>query len=1340
MTTHLADVDGTEGVAEEMFCRFLPIRINKQDVMALVDSGNLWRNVMSLSLLRQLGYDIDDLRPLGTRSVATAKAGAQLEVLGEFRERITLHLGDSGTQIKTRPVVVDGLTMPFNLAGPFLKKHGIDQLHSRNAIRYQGKQFPLCRRSEEKSRSPVGQEVYVLEKTVVPARGACVTKLGVRNSERQIPPAGEGLLRGDLAFEARTQLRTGRPIKVTREVTGHLPGVLKNNTNAAITVAVGENYGSFQPAMKKVQKKPVDVTKPKEAGISPHPGQQEEMADSQQTAGNTRQWPVGQKRAWLRAEFRLDDSPCLTTEGQRLEATDLLLKYWNVFSHGGEFGATSLVKHRIYTVPNTPPIRVKNRSLNPSLEPSLRAQLDVWLKQGVIEPTHSPWSFPLVAVTKRNGKTRWCCDYRKLNQTTTHDAFPMPNIEDNLARLAHSTVFSGIDGCGAYHVIEVREKDRPKTAFSTPWGSFQFRRLPFGLQNAPSTYCRLVQMVLADIPTSVAIPYLDDTCIHSVDLKSHFAGLRRVLQAQQDAGLKLQPSKCFLFRSRIEYLGHVISEEGLAPMPKYLEVVKNWPLPTTRSEARTFLGKTGYYRRFIEHYSHIAAPWSDITGKGTPEEEKTPLEVTPAMEQSFELLKEKLLTAPILAYPQFDSPEEFILDTDWSQEAACIGAVLSQKQNGKERVIAYAAKKLSKSEANYAPTKGELCAVIHFVRFFKYYLQYRHFILRTDHQALKYIKTMEEPTGMVGRWLDTLANYDFTVIHRKGTAHGNADALSRINHATSYATWQEDDVPLALLAIQADHPWSRAEIRDLQLQDEDLSVIRRMVQQGRQVAHLDRHAMSQTGQTYAGLRDSLEMDKDDLLVRVDNTLPLIGTRRQICLPKAIWEEAVRRVHVAGGHMAVEATVKRMQRNMYFPNMKREVTECLATCRDCQMKDRKKADQRHTLVSVQDGYPFQKLAIDFVGPLTPSAKGNCYILTAKCCFTRWVEAYPVKKATAEQVVRILQRECFSRFGLPEEIHSDQGSQFTSNLMAAVAQALGVRLTTTPAYNPKSNSVERSHRDLGAAIRALTLREPRQWEEVLPTVLFALRTSVCRTTGLAPYQLLFGRDASQPLDHIFGPPPSNLPSCTTDSQLYARQLRQRMDAAQAYARQHIGKAVRRQRRQYHQDKKSFVNGALVWLLTPRSQPGISRKLTTVWSGPWTITRRVNELMYLIAPDPRWVQTKSPCTVSIDRLKLYHRSERPTMPTWNLTVTTTWISSKMSSLRRTTHRQTRDHFRHWRIIICRRLHHVDSDGDDNDDPHNPPPPGGGAQGTPPAAPPVVIDLADDEEEPPGEQEPPG
>jgi hypothetical protein len=262
-------------------------------------------------------------------------------------------------------------------------------------------------------------------------------------------------------------------------------------------------------------------------------------------------------RRELRPRLQESDS-ALTSAAEVEEALGLLEQYADIFSIDGSYGQTNLLKHAIHTA-DVVPIKCRNRPINPALIDDLRAQMELWLRHDVIEESASPWASALVAAPKKNGKTRWCVDYRALNKATVKDAYPMPLIEDRLAQLAHARIFSSVDGSGAFHVVELEEDAKPKTAFATPWGLYQFKRMPFGLTNAPATYSRLMQIALAGVPTTMALSYLDDTLVHSRDFPRHLAALRMVLEAHRRAGLKLQPEKCQLFKKRLEYLGHIVT-------------------------------------------------------------------------------------------------------------------------------------------------------------------------------------------------------------------------------------------------------------------------------------------------------------------------------------------------------------------------------------------------------------------------------------------------------------------------------------------------------------------------------------------------------------------------------------------------------------------------------------------------------------------------------------------------------------------------------------------------------------------------------------------------------------
>ena len=372
-------------------------------------------------------------------------------------------------------------------------------------------------------------------------------------------------------------------------------------------------------------------------------------------------------------------------------------------------------------------------------------------------------------VRKKDGTARPCVDYRRLNAVTQKDAFPLPRTEDCLDAVAGAIWFSTMDVTSAYNQIPIREEDVPKTAFVTKFGLYEFTTMPFGLCNAPATFQRIMELALRGLQWSCCLIYLDDVIIFGKSFAEHRDRLKMVLDRMREGGLKLKPSKCHFFQPEVEFLGHVISGDGVLPSPANVEKLVNWPRPATVTEVRGFVGLGSYYRRFVKNFTKMVKALVNLTRMDVK------FEWTAECEQAFQELKKTLIGPDIMAYPRSDCP--FILDTD-----ACdvgIGAVLSQIQEGRERVIAYSSRSLEKAERNYCVTDKELLAVKYFIHYHKHHLLGRHFTVRTDHQALRWLFSLKEPKNRIARWLEILSAFHFTVEYRPGKQHGNADALSR---------------------------------------------------------------------------------------------------------------------------------------------------------------------------------------------------------------------------------------------------------------------------------------------------------------------------------------------------------------------------------------------------------------------------------------------------------------------------------------------------------------------------------------------------------------------------------
>jgi len=366
-------------------------------------------------------------------------------------------------------------------------------------------------------------------------------------------------------------------------------------------------------------------------------------------------------------------------ERQKCELLHVLKEFSDVFAtQNGPLGRTSLVKHAVST--EGPPIRQPLRRLPVALKDVVQDEVNKMLQQGVVQPSKSPWSSPVVMVMKKDGSWRFCVDFRKVNAVTHKDAYPLPRIDATLESLSGCQYFTTLDLASGYWQVELEEGDKEKTAFSTPDGHFEFNVMPFGLTNAPATFQRLMQCVLAGMTMEQCLVYLDDIIVFAPTFHEHLRRLREVLQRLSNAGLKVKVSKCQFAQREVRYLGHIVSAEGIRPDPAKLDAVVTYPVPKDVGELRRFLGLANYYRRYVKDYSQTAEPLHKLTRKTA-----SGFQWNEICQQAFELLKEHLVSPPILAYPQFDRP--FILYTDASEGA--IGAVLSQMEDGRERVIAY---------------------------------------------------------------------------------------------------------------------------------------------------------------------------------------------------------------------------------------------------------------------------------------------------------------------------------------------------------------------------------------------------------------------------------------------------------------------------------------------------------------------------------------------------------------------------------------------------------------------------------------------------------------------------
>ena len=505
-------------------------------------------------------------------------------------------------------------------------------------------------------------------------------------------------------------------------------------------------------------------------------------------------------------------------QDQKVKAKRLINKYADLFAVSDkDMCRTSLAKRKINTGVQTP-IKQQPRRLPFRMQDEVKEHVSDMLQRGIIKPSHSPWSSAIVLVRKKDGSTRFCVDYRRLNSVTTKDAYPLPRIDESLNQLRGCKWFCTLDLNAGYWQVELDPDDKDKTAFVTREGLYEFNVMPFGLCNAPATFERLMETVLSGLQWQVCLIYLDDVIVYGKTFEEMLHNLELVFEKLFSAGLKLKARKCVLFGKQVKYLGHIISEHGIQTDPEKIETVKNWPEPVNRTQVRSFIGLASYYRKFIANFAQIAQPLHKLT------QASVPFKWNNECQSAFELLKHRLTSAPILTHPDFT--QSFILDTDASQNA--IGAALSQVQDGKERVVAYASKVLSKSEKKYCVTRKELLAVVTFIKHFRPFLYGHKFLVRTDHSSLKWLLRFKDPEGQLARWLEVISAYDMEIEHRAGKLHGNADGLGRIpcNQCGYFDDWDRTSVSTDHVRVIEEESSEDSESFDLVTMQEECADIR----------------------------------------------------------------------------------------------------------------------------------------------------------------------------------------------------------------------------------------------------------------------------------------------------------------------------------------------------------------------------------------------------------------------------------------------------------------------------------------------------------------------------------
>lgn len=730
----------------------------------------------------------------------------------------------------------------------------------------------------------------------------------------------------------------------------------------------------------------------------------------------------------------------------------------------GPLNCTPIYQQKINTG-NAPPQMRKQYPMSPYIMEEVKKEIEKLIERDIIEPIqYSAWRWPILWVKKKDGGGRICIDARGLNKVTVRDAYPTLKVDTILQNLPKAKFITCLDMTQAFHQIAIAPEDRTKTAFAVGHQFYCYKRATMGFTNSPADLAKVLDQVFGDLIPRV-YHYVDDFIILSATFEEHMELLREVARRLREAQLTVSRKKSMFCHKKITFLGYVLTGNGLIVNPDRAKPIIEYKRPETVKELRRLIGLVGWYRRFIPKAAEIMAPLSDLTKGGVGGKQR--IEWSEKAEKAFRQVKAALISPAILTSPDYSLPYKIYTDASLIAGAA----VLTQVQDGEEKVIAYHSAKFSKTQSNYSATERECLAVLTGIEKFRPFIDGVEFTVVTDHASLKWLQNLKEPHGKLARWAVRLQAFNIKFEHRPGRQMTVPDALSR---------------SVELIEIGKETKTEDKWYNSMYLMAEAKKAQKYKISEGR----------------------LYHMGKFDIR---------IGERRwTLCVPKERIEEVMKEQHDEA-HFGYWKTYRMIQKLYYWPNMHISIAEYVRNCNICKIIKHSNENTRVPTGEYRDPERIGRvLSIDLVGPL-PASKihKHIWIIVVLDVFSKYVFAKACTRATANVIADFLEKEVFYRFDTPEWVVSDNGTQFVSEFFGKFLHQHKIRHHITPVYHPQANPVEATNKSVKTLLRAELIRRADHcdWSNVLARVVMNLNTAPRMPTGQTPHFLVFGRERSQ-----------------------------------------------------------------------------------------------------------------------------------------------------------------------------------------------------------------------------------